>query len=285
MKTVFLILNYKTYNETIQLIDELLSEELNDRLILIVDNGSPNESYKILTNRYIGSEKVEVISTGKNIGYAKGNNYGLRYAKKYNPQYVCIINNDVHFSLALIDKLECVYSSIENVALLSPVQHLLDGKPAVFSNLKKIPSFYQDLKMTLGISSVVKHIYCPDNTYKNLQKVEIVPGAFLFISYPLFENIGFFFEGTFLFCEERFTAKKIRDQGLCSYILLDEYYIHAHSLTINKEKSNRSQLNLLFKGRLLYTKYYRKYSNAKICMLYIAYGLGNVLRFIKRFVR
>lgn len=285
MKTIFLILNYKTYSDTICLTDMLLSQELGDRSILIVDNASPNESYIILKDKYEREEKVDVLSLSENLGYAKGNNEGLRFIKKYNPQYVCVVNNDVRFSLDVIKKLERIYPLINNVALLSPVQFLLDNKPAIFNDLRHIPTFGEDFKSVLGFGKCVRHSYMPDCEKIKLQKVEIVPGAFLFIDYLLFESMGFFYEGTFLFCEERFTAKKIKDAGLCSYILLDDYYVHAHSVTINAEKTRRDQMKLLYEGKILYTNCYRSFPLFKIFLLKIAYMLSCFVEVLKNIVR
>lgn len=281
MKTVFIILNYKTYQDTIRLTDDLLRQDLGDRSLLIVDNASPGDSYEVLTRTYKDVPQVEVVSSGVNGGYAKGNNFGLRYARKYNPQYVCIINNDVYFELSLIEKLEKKYVSIREVAFLTPVQHLLNNRPAPFSNLRQIPSFWDDLKMTIGLGGIcAKHIYKPDVEGGDLQEVEIVPGAFMFINYSTFERIGFFYEGTFLFCEERFVAKKIRDCGLHSYIWLDEHYVHAHSVTINKEGSKKWQQKLLLNGRVLYAKHHRTYPLLKVEVLKTAYYVFSPLRYL-----
>lgn len=280
MKTVFIILNYKTYNETIQQARHLLAKDLGDRAILIVDNASPNDSYKILKKEFNNEKKVEIISTSENVGYAKGNNFGLRYAKKYNTQFVCIINNDVLFDIDLIEKVEDRYILLKDVALLSPVQYLLNNQPAPFLNLKRIPTFWDDLKVTSGLAKYSKHNYVSDGNIENIQEVEIVPGAFLFINYSLFEKLGFFYEGTFLFCEERFTAKKIKDNHLHSYIMLDEHYLHAHSVTINSETSKRWQQKLLFEGKVLYTKCYRSMPMPKVLLLYLTYYMFIPVRFI-----
>lgn len=277
MKTVFIILNYKSYEETIRLTGFLLDEGIGDRMILIVDNASPNESFEVLSSTFQNKENVEVISSPKNGGYAKGNNYGLRYLKKYNPQYVCIINNDVYFDISLIQKLEDLYTSIGNVAFLVPVQYKLDNQPVPFLNLKSIPTFIDDLKVTFGLS-YSKHIYHADIEKYKLQEVEIVPGAFLFIDYSLFEELGFFYEGTFLFCEERFLGKKVKDAKLHSYIVLNEHYVHAHSVTINSEASKNKQRKLLLDGKVLYTKCYRKLPLLKVGLLYLAYYASMPLR-------
>lgn len=279
-KTVFIILNYKTYSETIKLVDYLLTQDLGNRAILIVDNASPNESYECLKETYKNSDKVEVIQTKKNEGYSKGNNFGLRYAKKYNPIYVCVINNDVYFKISTIQKMENLYSSIKDIAILSPIQYLLDGKIAPFKDLKKIPSFIYDLLFTIGINIGKNHVYISDCEKSNLQEVKIVPGAFIFINYDVFKKIDFFYEKTFLYCEERFLAKKIQDAHLHSYIVLDEKYLHAHSFTIKKEATKKKQLKMLLDGKILYTRSYRSMPLLKIFLLYIVFYTSLFLRSI-----
>ena len=54
--TVFIILNYKTYKDTLILVDSLLEQDLGNRRIIIIDNASPNESYEILNDKYGGHD-------------------------------------------------------------------------------------------------------------------------------------------------------------------------------------------------------------------------------------
>ena len=81
VNTLYLILNYKTYNETIYLIRELLSQDIRENFILVVDNCSPNESFIRIKEAFQTEKRIECIRTDENGGYAKGNNYGLRYEK------------------------------------------------------------------------------------------------------------------------------------------------------------------------------------------------------------
>ena len=146
MKVLFLILNYKTYKETIALAKNLYYAGLKDKYVLIVDNASPNESFAELTKELAGFENIEVIASDINGGYAKGNNYGLKYAKKYNPQYVCIINNDVIFDMDTIDRLCEWYERIPSVAFIAPIQILPNGKEAIFRNMD-VPTIWSDLSL------------------------------------------------------------------------------------------------------------------------------------------
>lgn len=267
MDVLFLILNYKTYNETIFLTKELLKATTTFHYgVLIVDNCSPNESYKRIKESFKGILKVEVVSSGENGGYARGNNFGLRYAKKYSPEYVCIINNDVHFSMSTIESLCKWYELLPNAGFIAPKQMLPNGKEASFRVLD-VPTLKDDIDLYNPFSRK-KHIYTENCGISNVQEVGIIPGAFIFTRYEVFRRLGFFDESTFLFCEERFIAMKAKEAGLKNYIVLSENYLHNHSTTISKEASAKKQRRLIYEGRsLFHERYSKKPKLAKICLL------------------
>lgn len=274
MKVLFLILNFKTYQETIKLTDMLLKEGLIDKHILIVDNASPNESYTELYNKYSGCESVDVILSPDNGGYAKGNNFGLRYAKKYMPKYVCIINNDVHFSMQTIEQLCKWYEKLPNVGFISPRQILPNGEDAVFSSME-VPTLKTDLAWYNPFSHR-KYLYTENTVIKGVNEIGIIPGAFIFTNYQQFEKLGFFNESTFLFCEERFIAKEAQLAGLKNYIILNETYLHDHSTTIRNEASEKRQRKMILEGRCLYYKKYSSHPTAVVLTLKLLYGINEI---------
>ncbi len=249
MKVLFLILNYKTYQETIKLVEKLYDEGLNDYYVLIVDNASPNDSYSEIYSAVGTLEKVEVIRSPENGGFAKGNNFGLRYAKKYNPQYVCIINNDVLFNLKTIDNLIKWYEKLSTAAFIAPRQILPNGADAPFNNLD-VPTIWKDLYSYFPYKK--KFVDYKDNCgIQGVHEVGLIPGAFIFAEYAKFDELGFFDESTFLFCEERIIAKRAELAGFKSYIVTGDTYIHNHSTTINSEASKKKQRRLILEGRCI----------------------------------
>lgn len=257
-RIAYIILNYKTYQDTIKVTKEILSFEKKDDVIIIVDNASPNNSYKELSETFGAIDKVDIILSPENGGYAKGNNFGLRYAKKYNPEYVCIINNDVHFTWNTIDALIKIYPLLDKPALISPLQKMTDGSIAKFPDMK-VPNLSYDIRMNSLLFHPGTHKYASNTNYPNVQRVGFVPGAFLFANYSVFEKLGFFDECTFLFCEERFTGKTVELAGLHNYLIMDLSYIHEHSKTISSEASQHRQRRMIHEGRLLYHKKYSRF--------------------------
>lgn len=265
VSVAFVILNFKSFQDTIKLTREILDFKQDDHQIIIVDNASPNESYEILNKTFVGVSNVSIIQNSCNNGYAKGNNFGLRYAKRYNPEYVCIINNDVHFTFQTISNLCEWYNKLPNPAIISPIQKLPTGEIAPLVTLD-IPTLLYDIRTYTILFQPHIHKYKQNTEIESIQKVGIIPGAFLFTNFKLFESLGFFDEDTFLFCEERFLGKKIANNELNNYIILNEYYIHEHSKTISKESSKIMQQEYLFEGK---KKYWNRYSKVPRLIIFL----------------
>ncbi|MDD3040491.1 glycosyltransferase [Bacteroides sp.] len=96
-KIGFVILHYMAYDMTVKCVNnikQLLSYEQYS--IVVIDNGSSNDSGNQLEIIYRNDEKVKVIRSDQNLGFARGNNLGFSYAKKQMQcDFICMMNNDV----------------------------------------------------------------------------------------------------------------------------------------------------------------------------------------------
>ena len=90
---VLIVLNYNDAFTTMQFVNSIKEFECISK-ILIVDNSSTDNS--IIKLQKIVNEKIELIVSSRNEGYATGNNIGIKYAKiKWNPDLICIANPDI----------------------------------------------------------------------------------------------------------------------------------------------------------------------------------------------
>ena len=98
-KTVLvLILNYRTPQMTIELIDQFKRKvQYSDYDILVVDNKSPDDSALILSEA-AQQEGFLFIAENENRGYAAGNNVGIRYAIAHGYRYTLIMNSDIEIN-------------------------------------------------------------------------------------------------------------------------------------------------------------------------------------------
>lgn len=101
MLIIFLILHYKNIRVTNRCIKSILElNNYNNKIkIVVVDNGSEDESTIILKEEYSNNSMIDLIFLKSGNGFSRGNNIGYDYIKKnYKVDYLIVTNNDIIFS-------------------------------------------------------------------------------------------------------------------------------------------------------------------------------------------
>lgn len=233
IKFVFIVLHYLALDMTKECVGTLFSSFVNTQnfKIVIVDNASPNGSGQALKELYSNNQFVDVLLNNENLGFAKGNNVGYVYAKKkYNPDYIIAMNNDVLVQdVNFFNKIEDLYSEY-NYAVLGPDiiavkngahQNPMMLKPYSKQQVKKIiqqrkrwlriyPLYYIAINIKNKVKKTIKNIVKykakeqEDHLYKNkIIKNPVLHGACLIFSktYIVKEEVVFN-PNTFLYFEE-----------------------------------------------------------------------------------
>lgn len=89
------IINYRTYEKTIECVDSIRKTLRIPYRIYLLENGSGNESEEILTDKYQNSEDVVLLVEKKNHGYAQGNNLCILHMRADGCEIGIISNNDI----------------------------------------------------------------------------------------------------------------------------------------------------------------------------------------------
>lgn len=85
------LVNWNGWSDTAACLDSCTTLSYPRFRIVVVDNGSSDGSEAILRQRY---PALELLQTGANLGFAGGNNAGIRYALEQGAEYVWLLNND-----------------------------------------------------------------------------------------------------------------------------------------------------------------------------------------------
>ncbi|HET8355801.1 TPA: glycosyltransferase family 2 protein [Streptococcus pneumoniae] len=95
MNFCFVILNYRTSNDTIECIKSIQKLE-GDYKIVIVDNASQNGSIERVEALFANNDEIVIIKNTKNLGFAAGNNIGYAYARtQIKADMIAVLNNDI----------------------------------------------------------------------------------------------------------------------------------------------------------------------------------------------
>ena len=171
-----------------------------DIKILIVEN-SNNKNFKDTIERKYSNVVCEL--TGENLGYAKGNNFGL---SKVDTKYALILNPDTVIEKNTLDNFFQSATKYKDFSIIAPA--IQEEK----SNKKKID------KVT---------------------EVDNVKGFAMFLNLIQFKDIGFFDENFFIYFEEIDLCKRLKAFNKKIYldpnIIINHLGGSSHNVSINFE--------------------------------------------------
>lgn len=241
--------------------------------ILVVDNHSTDGSFDIL--KKLTSDKIYVIQTDKNEGYAVGNNFGARYAiRMWNVDTIYFANPDVFFE-------EEVFTSIEKILWQREDYGIATVMVKEGYNVWELPKYWGTVRMLFLFLFTLykKRIRNKLREEKGACEIGVVEGSFFAIKSSVFNEVEGFDERTFLYLEENILAYRLRQHGYKEVVITDRFYVHEHSQSISKEyKSKARAFKLFLPSFLIYLKYYLKCNSIQL----IAFRVFYVIAFFER---
>ena len=134
------VLNYKTWEDAVNCVNDLKAQDYADKHIVVVENGSGNDSAEQLTARFGGDPLVTVLISETNLGFARGNNLGIRYAhEKLGCDTVFVVNSDTRIPPDLFTSIS--ETEFASVGVISPTVLDRNGRahtfPVLCQNIKK----------------------------------------------------------------------------------------------------------------------------------------------------
>ena len=252
MNTALIILNYNDAGRTSSLALAAAAFE-NLTKIVIVDNCSDDDSFEKLSE--LRSDKIHVIKSPSNGGYAKGNNFGCLYAlKNFKSEILFIANTDVAFDNDTV----CAMASIL-------IRHPEDGvcAPLVRQgyNVWRLSSYIGIIEslfllwFTLDKKIIRRKIL---SSKSQVIPVGVVEGSFFALSANAYKKAKGFDERTFLYAEEVILARRLKSTGFEEVVLRDFRYDHLHSASIKKKyhSSKAKAFHNFIKSFKIYNRYY-----------------------------
>lgn len=254
MLPAVVVLNYMTCNETIEFIDSFLEFYENERLI-IVDNGSPSDLILPLEKKISQNNSISLHKTGKNLGFANGNNVGISIALSEGYDHVVCSNNDVLFTdpavlRVLQDDLDAFNAAVAGPSIINllgenqnPMCPIRPTKQAVKKTLLytsfagislrkafRNPKIKTIAKRILGLNS--------QSAKDDLEESKsgftyALHGSFLMFGPRFFEHFAGFDSRTFLYGEEMILAEMLLNKNLQAYYDSSVQILHKEDRTSN----------------------------------------------------
>jgi len=261
-----IVLNYNDATSTIKYVNTIKKYDCIDKII-VIDNLSPDNSYEKL--KKLANNKIDVISSNSNKGYAYGNNCAIRYLNEKYGEYKCIAisNPDVDVPEISYEKCLKYLDKHLDTAIAAPRMYDINDNPHPLSGwkLRSLKGDIHDSSLLLTEIFQRPHIECyPINHWDTkVAEVDCVAGSFFIIRHSIFEKVGYFDENTFLYFEEDILGNKLKKEGYKNVVLTDCKFNHYESVTIDKNMKFMKKYRNLQKSKKYYHKTYNERCNTK----------------------
>src|SRR3989344_658019 len=203
MKLAIVILNFNGLDDTLACLDSIRKLKNDDIFLetIVVDNFSSDGSQEALSK----IRDVAFIQNQDNLGYAGGNNVGIKYALKRKADAVLILNNDIIVDKDLILHLSAALGEND---IIAPKIYFAPGfefHKSIYSkkDLGKVIWFAGgeiDWANIMGKHRGVDQV--DKGQFAKREQINFVTGACMAVKKSVFEKIGYFDEKYFLYLED-----------------------------------------------------------------------------------
>jgi GT2 family glycosyltransferase len=196
------VLNWNGIDDTLECLRSLAAVDYPAREIIVVDNGSRASPRQRILEDF---PSVTYLETGRNLGYAGGNNVGIRYALEHGHDYVLVLNNDTCVEPHSLRAAVAVAETDSRIAAVSV-------KIVCFDEPARVWVAYGRLTYRKGLVRLIGYLQPDDGRFDQQLDVEWVPGTAIFLRRAALERVGLFDEEFFAYHEDVDWCTRAREQ-------------------------------------------------------------------------
>jgi len=206
----FILLNYNNSDYTIPCIDSIKRIMNVPHEIIVVDNGSTDDSLKRLS-RISG---ITLVRNKTNRGFTGGNNDGVKVARG---KYVVILNNDTVLEDERINEIPFILDSLGRYDVIGGRLIGMDGRIQPSGGYEPYPLFLFLQFTVLCYKKIhlpwLREFYFSEWEDEDVQRVDWASGCFFAMRRDAFIELGGFDENIFIYLDEVDLHKRARKKG------------------------------------------------------------------------
>lgn len=227
MPLVYIILvNYNGYEDTIECVKSLEKVTYRSYKIIIVDNDSNDDSIDNFNRKL---DDCIIISSKENLGFAGGNNLGIKYALSNNADYILLLNNDTIVESEFLNNLVKLVEDDQSIGIVGGKIYYYDNPTIIWYAGGKLNSYTGKTKH-IGINEMDR------GQYDSIYETDYVTGCMMLVSRQAIEKAGLMDENYFLYYEETDWNIRIKNNGF--KIMYTPYARIYHKISASTKKIN-----------------------------------------------
>ncbi|MFI5205557.1 MAG: glycosyltransferase family 2 protein [Candidatus Paceibacterales bacterium] len=258
MDVSFIIVNWNTKKLIEQAINSIYKYAKGFTYeIILVDNGSEDGSARMVKTKF---PKAKLLQSGENLGFAKGNNLGIKVAKG---EFIFLLNSDAYLIDDSIASLVKRAREIPNLGAIAP--QILNEDRSIQQSVGYNPDlvrviFWMSFIDDLPFGEYLRPYHVDhDRFYKKEHKVDWLTGAAIMVPKKVIGKVGSLDGNIFMYGEDVDWCMRIKKSGFEIYYSPVSKLVH-----IGRGSAGKISKNAIlgeYKGLIyVYTKHMDKFS-------------------------
>lgn len=192
-----IVVNWNRADDTIDCLTALKHSIYPDLTVVVVDNGSTDDSVSRIN---VAHPDILLLKSEENLGFAGGNNIGIRYALAHGADYVWLLNNDTKPDPEALSALAAKAKSDRQIGAVASICY--------YANAPSTVQAWGGSRVNLWIGySGLSLIPRDDDWFDSLN------GTSILIKRSALEDVGLLDEGFFLYWEDTEFCLRLRKKG------------------------------------------------------------------------
>lgn len=251
--------------------------------VFVVDNASADGSCQLVRERF---PQVKLICNAKNTGFSYANNQAIRLA---NGEYVLLLNPDTVVEEETFSKCIAFMDAHPEAGSLSV--KMIDGKGRFLPESKRaLPSPMVSFFKIFGFSKlfprsrVFARYHLGHLSNDEINEIEILPGAFMFMRKRALDTVGLLDETFFMYGEDIDLSYRFLKAGYKNFYFPNTTIIHYKGESTKKGSIN--YVLIFYQAMIIFARKHFSRNNARLytILIYLAIYFRAFLSLTRRMV-
>lgn len=280
MNVLVVLINYRTPELTLRALRAALPElsRLPGSRVALIDNGSGDDSVPVLADaleREGLKDRVDLITSPTNLGFAGGVNLALRPARSGSnpPRFVYLLNSDALPAPGSIERLVRVLEERPQAGIAGSYIHGPAGD--THDTAFRFPSVASNFEESLGLGVVTRLLdrwVVSKPVPSETTRVDWLAGASMLIRREVFDAIGVYDENFFFYFEETDFCLRAARAGFTTWYVPESRVEHIGAASSGWKDFSKPRAAFWWDGRRWF--YYKNHGLLYLWAANLAWVLG-----------
>jgi N-acetylglucosaminyl-diphospho-decaprenol L-rhamnosyltransferase len=265
----FVVVNWNLPDMTSRCVRALVDDGVPPERIVIVDNGSTNDSVERLAERHPDSVHVALQ---KNVGHARAANKGARTLPS---EAYAFVNNDAFVHRAGSTALLLDTVSTDRIGIAVP--RLLNDDLSLQPSVVPLTSPSNALARATGLSRFIPNRWQPEwSTYwdhSHSRDIQCVAGAVMMVRGELWDQVGGFTSKTTMYGDELHLFWRARELGWRARFVAEAEFVHLGNASASQQWTSTERAEALGTAEAVALRHLMSPGRARLTVAFTSAGL------------